>query len=383
MNSKQALRLLLSLALAAIVMTGLSLVFSVESEAQGIDDQIYLHKELGRASPVVYVGEYLTFTIHIRNDTPFTVTQLPMTDNYRETVLGFADARPVAPDVVNAANGTLEWNDLTTHFGDLAPGQEIWLTVGFIAEHPETAIVNEAFVHDALGSGGAFSDTNSTITETEAVGGSAPVDKILVGDLLPQAGMPLTFTIVITNNGYVTLTVVPLVDTYTPTVMTFSYASPPPDQVDLPRGVLTWTDVTSWTGDIPPHGVITVTTVFTALTDADEAINHAEVLAGEDWYGNDVGGGADEAPITIIPRPTEEPTPAPTPTPRPPSPSTPQPTPPPTPVPPTPIPTPTPFTPLLPATGERSEPPWTTYGVLLAAIVLIAAGGWQWARARR
>ncbi|MFN2271433.1 MAG: hypothetical protein ACK2US_11390 [Anaerolineae bacterium] len=302
-------KLATSLTLATVALVALILMVSSRSvRAQSGD--IYVEKQLGRPSPVVYVGEYLTFTIFIRNDSAFTVTTLPLSDTYNTVVLGFVDATP-PPDSVDEGAGRLDWGDLTTYFGNLPPGASILVVVGFIAEHPETAVVNAAEVHDALGAGGALSGTNSTLTNTTSVGGSSPVEKDLLEGLIPQVGLPLTFTITITNNGYTTMTVMPLIDTYNPAWMAFSYAVPPPDIVDEVNGELTWLDLTNWAGDVPAHGTITVTAVFTALI-AGDAVNSAEVSGAVDWYENELAGGSDLVPITIIEGPTPIPTTAPT-----------------------------------------------------------------------
>jgi len=303
-------KLIISLGLAVAVLVTLILMVSSRSVRAQAGD-IYVDKQLGRPNPVVYVGEYLTFTIFIRNDSAFTVTTLPLSDTYNTAVLGFVDATP-PPDSVDEGAGRLDWDDLTTYFGDLSPGDSIVVVVGFIAEHPQPSVVNAAEVHDALGTGGTLSGTNSTITNTTSVGGSSPVEKDLLEGLIPQVGLPLTFTITITNNGFTTMTVMPLIDTYNPAWMAFSYAVPWPDIVDEVNGELTWLDLTDWAGDVPAHGTVTVTTVFTALT-AGGATNSAEVSGASDWYENELTGGSDLVPITIIEGPpTPTPTTAPT-----------------------------------------------------------------------
>ena len=270
---------------------------------------IFVDKQLGRANHTVRVGEYLTFTIFIENQSAFTVTTLPLSDTYNAAVLGFVDAVPM-PDAA-PVNGRLDWSDLTTYFGDLAPGQNVTVIVGFTAEHPAPAIVNAAAVHDAIGSNGSIGGDDSTNRDGESIGGSAPVLKELAGGIIPAAGVPLTFTITITNNGATTMTVVPLIENYDPLYLQFDTAVPPPDEVNPATGILTWTDVTSWTGDIPAFGTVDLTVVFTALATINNTVNNASVSGAIDWYGNDLAGGADDVPITIIDNNT--PTPAPTP----------------------------------------------------------------------
>ena len=382
MNTRRASRLGLTLAIASAALIALTVALSIQSAHAQTGDDIHVDKQLGRADPVVHVGEYLTFTILIRNDTPFTITTLPLADTYNAAVLGYADAVP-PPDVVDVGAGQLDWTDLTGFFGDLAPGQQILVVVGFVAEHPQPAVVNAAEVHDALGTSGALSGTTSIDDGTESVGGSTPVDKEMLAGLQPQVGQPLTFTIFITNDGFTTMTVVPLVDTYNPSWLAFSHAVPPPDVVDEANGTLTWDDLTVWTGDVPAHATISVTTVFTALATADGAMNRAEVAGASDWYGNDMGGGADDVPITIV-----GPTPAPTPTATPqhkekkkdkdkPTPTVPLPT-----VIPTPTPTATPFAPLLPESGRDVQAGSGPFAVLLV-LLFLCTGTAVLMRARR
>jgi hypothetical protein len=379
MNIRQTYPLITALALAVVALVALSLVLSAQSaHAQG--GEILVDKRLGRSDPLVHVGEYLTFTIRIVNNSGFTVTSLPLSDTYNNAVLAFVDAVPGYTTLDEGA-GRIDWNDLTGVFGPLGPGQQITVVVGFIAEHPAPAVVNRAEVHDALYASGALSGTVSTVTDTESVGGSSPVDKRLVPGGTAQTGLRLTFNVVITNDGYTTMTVVPLVDRYDPALLAFNYAVPPPDQIDSLGGVLTWTDLTNWAGDVPPFGIISVTTVFTALTAINNTpANRASVEGASDWYGNDLAGGSDEVPITIIegptatPAPTPTPAPVPTATPRPPAPTQPAPTQPaPTPVLPTPTPWPTPTpaltTPfLLPESGQNAT--GVSDSLLLALFVL-------------
>ena len=144
--------------------------------------------------------------------------------------------------------------------------------------------------------------------------------------------------------------------------------------IDAVNGVLSWSDVTHWTGDIPAHGTVVVTTVFTALAAIDSTVNRAEVGSASDWYGNDLGGGGDDVPITIIEGPTPTSAPAPTATPLP-APTATRAQPAPTAVPITVVPAatttpapamPTPF--FLPESGQAKER-WSS-GLLMMAVVV-------------
>lgn len=274
-------------------------LFAFLTPAVAQTEEIFVQKQLGRDNPVVHVGEYLTFTIYIENRSSFTVTTLPLSDTFNVAVLAFVDATPM-PDAVDGANGRLDWTDLTTTFGDLAPGDSVWVVVGFIAEHPAPVVVNRAEVHDALFSNGQIGGGDDDSEEGESIGGSSPVDKSMIGDQLPEIGQPLTFTIRITNDGYTTMTMVPLLESYDPAYLQFSTAVPQPETIDEIAGELYWSDLTSWFGDVGPFASIQITAVFTALAPIDVTTNHASVVGASDWYGNEMESGADDVPITII-----------------------------------------------------------------------------------
>lgn len=297
-KSHRLTRLAGSLLLAVSLLVLLASWFTITT-VQAQDPEISVTKQLGRSDPVVYVGQYLTFTIDIVNNSLFTVTTLPLTDDYNESVLAFVDAS-VPYSSIDTNTGQIEWDDLTTTFGDLPPDQSVTVIVGFIAEHPEATVVNYAEVHDAEGTGGSLGDSDDTNQDGESIGGSAPLEKRIDDDVIPEVGLPLTFTISITNDGYTTMTVVPLLENYDPAFLQYSFAVPPPDTVDEINGELNWDDLTNYFGDVSAQQAISLTAVFTALASIDGTMNEASVSAAQDWYGNDMAGGSDLVPILII-----------------------------------------------------------------------------------
>jgi hypothetical protein len=309
---------LLLLALALFLVAGLGLFWNLpESRAQG---GIQVDKQLGRSSSVVRVGELLTFTIYVTNSSGFTLTSVPMTDTYRADILGYAFSQPFEPDdqAIIGASGLLTWNNIAVPgmFGPIADGQAVSFTIGFTAEHPATAIVNAAGVHDAQDESGSQSFGGNSQAENDAVGGAAPVEKrIEPPGFTPEVGLPLTFTMVITNDGATVMTELGLVDRYDPTALIFYYAIPTPTLVLTDTGVISWLDLTDYFGDIPADTTVTVTTVFTALPGIGliETSNRAEVVGALDVYSNVLVAGSDQVPITIIGAPTPTSTPTSTP----------------------------------------------------------------------
>ncbi|RME71423.1 MAG: hypothetical protein D6784_15205 [Chloroflexi bacterium] len=358
------------------------------SRAQG---GIELRKQLNRSSPVVRVGEVLSFTVVLTNQAGFTLTHVTLVDEYNQNVLAYADAVP-SPDQVLTTAGRITWTNVASP--PLAPGAVLTFTLYFTAEHPQTAVVNRVQTQDITGTGGSISDSHSISTIDEAVGGAAPVFKSLSPpDFIPQTGLPVSFTHRITNNGAALLTYLPLTDTYDPLFLEFAYAVPTPTLIT--PGLLVWTDLTTYFGDLPPFASVVVTTWFTATTEVVSSVNRASTEGARDVYQNDLAAGSAQVPITII-GPADTPTPTPTERPRDDHPSptaTPLPTVTPLP-PPAAFPTPTALltgsTALtgdwpryLPATGET--PPlasrfdfwWIVGG---AGVAVLALGIYRWSR---
>jgi LPXTG-motif cell wall-anchored protein/uncharacterized repeat protein (TIGR01451 family) len=360
--------------LAAFVfaVTGLSLAWLVaESQAQG--DEIEVNKTLA-GSQTVRVGEVITFHITIRNSTAFSLTTVPLTDVFRADILSPVPAYvdPPYDSLTYVGNsGVISWTDVAAHFGGfIHPGQTVTVTLAFTAEHPtgQLVVVNRAAVHDAINIRGESDFAGGDDAQNDTIGGSTPLTKTLEPpDYAPEVGLPVTFTIRIRNDGAAELTRLPLEDTYDPAVLAFNYAVPTPTLVITATGVISWADLTAFFGPIPGDTTITVTVVFTALSDIETSVNQAQVVGARDEFGNDLAAGQDEVPIRILPLPLPTATPRPTPEEEEETPPTPTPTPTFTPIA-TPSPTATPtFPTTLPETGAASgEWPLIIGGLLLA-----------------
>jgi len=286
----------LFIALGLLLLTMFSLT-QVQQISRAQSGSVTLRKVLNRTSPVVRVGEVLSFTVTLTNDAGFTLTNVTLVDEYNESVLGFASGSP-PPDLVDTANGILTWSNVAAP--PLPPGTVLTFTVFFTAEHPQTAVVNAVRAQDITGTMGAISDTAATEDIDEAIGGQAPLVKdVFPPGSVPQVGFPVTFTHLITNDGLAVMTSLPLSDTYNPAVLQFNYAIPSPTLAN-PPGLLVWSDLTLDFGDIPPLGSVVVTTVFTALTRFDGSVNQASTAGALDQFNNTLAAGADQVPITII-----------------------------------------------------------------------------------
>lgn len=291
----------------ALAATGASLAWlAVMSRAQGGD--IEVNKTL-EGSQTVRVGEAITFYITIHNNTPFSLTTVPLTDSFRADILSpiptYVDPGYDSLTYVGSS-GVISWTDIAADFGGfILPGQTVTVTLAFTAEHPtqQLTVVNRAAVHDAINARGESGFEGDDEAENETVGGSAPVTKSVDPfGYTPGVGMPVTFTIAIRNDGAADITFLPLEDTYDPTLLAFNYAVPSPDLVVTTTGVISWADLTIFFGPIPGDTTITVTTVFTLidLSSTQGTLNQVQIAGAQDEYGNELGQGQDQVPIQIL-----------------------------------------------------------------------------------
>jgi len=304
-----------------------------------------------QGSDVIQVGQELTFTIRITNTGTISITTLPLIDEYESSILQLERTIPLSStNIVTPATGggLITWSDLTTDtvFGPLNPGQSIEIITVFRAIAPRVATVNRARIGAAVGFGGQEYAGDERSSTGDAIGGQVIVRKELVTDTVAASGLPLTFTITISNDGAADLTRIPLRDTFDLTYLQFASAVPMPTFIStaaITEGVLEWDNVLTGLGltRLRPGEIITVTTVFTALRSVEAAfINRAEAPGVRDEFNDEVPAPRQaEVPIRIIPGPGEA-TPTSTPTPSPIPREEPQPRD--TPVPATPTATPTP-----------------------------------------
>ncbi len=351
-----------------------------------------------QGSDVIQVGQELTFTIRITNTGTISITTLPLIDEYESSILQLERTDPLSSTNIvtpETGSGLITWSDLTTDtvFGPLNPGQSIEIITVFRAIAPRVATVNRARIGAAVGFGGQEYAGEGRSSSGDAIGGQVIVRKEVLTDTVAASGLPLTFTITISNDGAADLTRIPLRDTFDLTYLEFAGAVPTPTVTSVvTEGILEWDDVLPGLGltRLRPGEVITITTVFTALRSVDAAfINRAEAVGVRDEFDDEVPAPRQaEVPIRIIPGPAEAtrtpaPTTIPTPIPR----DEPQPRP--TDVPATPTATPTPtvealtatptpeaagvaVTPTVPApatlprTGGSTGMPWILAAVALA-----------------
>ena len=300
MNSRMSLTRWFSYVLfggLGIVLVVLAVLATRPVAAQG--DGLRLEKSLLKDSPVVKVGETLTFAITITNNWNTTVITLPLIDEYDASVLGYLDATP-APDTTIAASGVISWNNILESTGPLSPGDQIVVYVRFVAEHPSPRVVNKAYTHDAYDYLGNAVNDGEAEDDSIFEGGRTPLTKTLALGTA-AVGEVITFNIAISNDGAARILQMPVRDRFDPTVLQFHSAEPPIDAEEA--GTLVWSNVLRppLPTVLEPQQTVVLTVAFRVIGDPQLTNNEAEVLGATDGFGNNLAPAADDVPIQIVP----------------------------------------------------------------------------------
>ncbi|NTV64600.1 MAG: hypothetical protein HGA65_13855, partial [Oscillochloris sp.] len=260
-------------------------------------------------------GQILEFTIRITNTGSVQIASIDLEDRFVGSIVepvGYGShaelGDPPLSDTAYTYNASINPELITwSLLGDgvlLDPGESLAVIVRLRAVHPteDLQVVNRAEIARAL-----------DIEENEVGAGNASVPALSTGATLPMtksanpassvsAGMPITYTILITNDGLIDIVSLPLHDIFDPNALRFASANPKPDQANQASGELTWNDLLATTGRsvLAPGETIRVLTVYTATRDIAETVNRAEVVGAQDSYGNDVQPRQAQAPIRIV-----------------------------------------------------------------------------------
>ena len=120
----------------------------------GAGGKLEISKTLTTPGPF-YVGQTVDFSIRVTNTGKTTITELPLQDLYDPTTLGYLGATPASDD--NHDDGIIDWGDLTTSLGDLAPGNSLTVAVRFRALQATSSTTQVA----ASALSGVFGSTSS------------------------------------------------------------------------------------------------------------------------------------------------------------------------------------------------------------------------------
>lgn len=133
----------------------------------------------------IRLNQLVTLTVQIVNSGSTIVTVLPLRDQFDPTYLAFERAT-TPPD--SRGGGQVVWNDLTAHFGDLAPGASVKLELVLLALEDTSDLPNERVTNKAIAQGVLVATSGAP--EAANLGPLAPVGATAELHLLRPTGQP-------------------------------------------------------------------------------------------------------------------------------------------------------------------------------------------------
>lgn len=123
---------------------------------------------------------------------------------------------------------------------------------------------------------------------------SMAITKTLDGSPVVTVGQYIDFTIRVTNTGTISITSLPVLDSYDAQVLRFDQSAPPPTTAT--SGQLTWTTLPTDAlgGPLQPGQTITIKTRFRVIGISDLTINRARIQDAVGQGGQSGGGGASQ-----------------------------------------------------------------------------------------
>lgn len=244
-----------------------------------------------------------TYTIRITNTGQVILDPLVLTDTLPPDFYYIAGSGvPADPDVI--AEPTLAWQNL----GPLAPGASITIRFAVTATPDITGTYWNVAVVEGHHPGGVITDTDDA--PISIIDPAVVVDKqVAAVDLDNVQPNYVTFTIAITNVGPSTIDVLPLLDQYDPYYLSFTDATPYPEE-DADDGILTWYDLTGpapngFNRNLSPGESFVVTATFRVVHDITTTINTAIISDVVDIYENRANDDEDDAIVSDVPTAVE------------------------------------------------------------------------------
>lgn len=206
--------------------------------------ELALSKSIGAGEDrILALGESLTFDIAVTNTGDTTLTVIPLSDDYDAMRLAYTTATP-APSSVTT--GSLYWADITTVFGDMAPGQTETLTVEFVVIGTGNTVTNTASTDNTVRD--LYNDPAPSRVATDAVDTYDPADFHFAKTADPAAG-----TILLPGE-----------------IITYSISFENSSTVDFPQTFIT-DALTEAMLYVPGSMTLTRSTIATGLTDVADA----------------------------------------------------------------------------------------------------------------
>jgi CSLREA domain-containing protein len=234
------------------------------------------------------------FHLTIRNSGQTSLTEIAVRDEFPDLCLRFTDF-DVRPDEV--IGGHLIWHDITDHFGDLEPGEEVSIWLSFMADEPCGLVFNCVFVdavdaHDNEVSDADCEDVAIEPGPAEIEVYKVPLDPVVcVSDTVIFAG-------VVSNTGALPISSVVMTDTYDVNYLT-SLNDPAiwgPDDGELNHFLPDWPHVLPWW---PPGSLMAWILGFHAEAETASTVDTFRAMVN----GAPATERGDTTSVTILPEP--------------------------------------------------------------------------------
>jgi len=216
-----------------------------------IEPSFIITKELVSPAMPAVIGDTIVFRITVENDGEVDLVSVPLTDTYDAADLAFVSGTSGG---TSSAAGTVQWANI----GPITTGNSASVDVTFTALASEPGDLNVVATTPSTPAGPLPEEEDDA--PYEIVSPSYTITKTRPSPLVSEVGEDVTFNVVINNNGNVTLTSVPLTDTYDAAFLAFQSATPSNPNLQTP-GNLVWNNL----GSLTPGSSRTVQLTFTAL----------------------------------------------------------------------------------------------------------------------
>ncbi|MBE7469418.1 MAG: IgGFc-binding protein [Anaerolineales bacterium] len=210
----------------------------------------------------ISLGDDVRFQLESINNSATPLTSVVITDNLPPALTyipgtTFEDSVQV-PDNGSGSAYPLDGSGLNT--GLLDQFSASILTYDTTVNNTGVTIINQASA-----SSPALPQQADAVTIFVPTGSPTPLLEITETLIDPATGpvnpgQVITFNLTITNTGSTTITTLPLEETYNTSHLTFLNADPPPNVATT--GVITWTDLTTISGDLQPNASVNLTLSF-------------------------------------------------------------------------------------------------------------------------
>ncbi len=266
------------------------------------------------ASGLAHVGDQVTFQIQIKNTGNTNLTFVPLEDTYETAYLSYlGSATPPTDD--NHDDSVLNWSDITTFLGDLAPNDIKTVTVSFEAKAGTQSLSgdvteNTATVSGATDQNGNTAPDDSDSDVVEISNPSIAISKVRSVPASPDdivtVGETVRFTIVVTNTGDTVLNTVTLTDVYSSTYLSSPNVVSGPSPDVSTAGQLKWNNI----GPLNPSQSKTILLEFQAAQSTwdgsthQKTYNRAEVTATDE--NNESVGPEEDSDYVIVTKPGVE-----------------------------------------------------------------------------